>query len=256
MWNASQNRRKAKCTGELKPTGRILNSIYIVYHWQDSHILNPATCSAVFGGKKRNKWSKSEENNYGCWPCARTYFILLNICSSPDTVVANGPCNPFSIFFRTFVDFGSLQGSHCMGLRLETVPCFWPPWLDNRGKTNPWHPVLQGDNNADFSVSSVLTHVWVCARVGACECGGKANLLFQSKEKHRRKYNEYEERTKDSGASMMKWPEERWDHFKGDYTPDPHTPASLSSTPTLWSRMCLRYSVFSLWSQACRFSFL
>lgn len=83
--------------------------------------------------------------------------------------------------------------------------------------TPGFHGLMMGerhtpDNNVDFCVSPGFAVVGLCVWV----VGVVSQFAFSIKRKTRRETQHVRGKDKRLRASMMKWPEERWDHFKRD----------------------------------------
>lgn len=157
---------------------------------------------------------------------------------------------PGPLFY--FVSPGPLQGPHCLGAEAGNPPLSLASTAGQWAKTNPWNPVLQG--NRTGLLPAMLTFlsplfslcVYVCVCVDMCVCAGKPIWFFKWKEKHRRKYSEREERTKDGGPQW--WSDLKRGEIISNgitHTHQLHCPRRYS-TYTIQSRILLHHAVFSL----------
>lgn len=96
-------------------------------------------------------------------------------------------------------------------------------------------------------LSPLFSLMFVCV----CICWRVNVFAFSIKRKTQKEIQRVKEKDKRCRASMMKWPEERWDHFRWDYTP---TPIHQLHCPQPYSReqdIAAPCSLFTMWSQAC-----
>lgn len=100
-------------------------------------------------------------------------------------------------------------------------------------------------------LSPLFSLMFVCVCVSVCICWRVNVFAFSIKRKTQKEIQRVKEKDKRCRASMMKWPEERWDHFRWDYTP---TPIHQLHCPQPYSReqdIAAPCSLFTMWSQAC-----